>query len=547
MANFTVDIPDIETTVHREAIDSIVRNTMNHFGLGIEDYIYMGAYNTAHQPNSTNGAVRDLSFGSSEKAIVEVDERINPDGMNSRGQGTDNHVPIFQDPYRGIMVVPSPARYDVTITVTYRAPGRPAVNNWATSMRRRIALGGDLVDTQADFHYLIPPEILNVLAAIGAAGGVKVPGYTLDSMLKQYFGKAVTVITNSVGGVPSFAVRCTLGRVIAYCDPSADIVPEKSGDGGAWQAQMQIQLQYERPEALTVYYPVVVNNTILPEKFWMDLSAPGMSDPYGMMASKVLLAAEYHRDTLPLPLPVYIPRCDVPILEDSRMYWGEINMFVGFFEMDPLKLAVKPFSLEFGLDYLGDVNFTPRVVTYMKYAFKLDSSGQDSLFRLFIYSNSRALAAEQVAVDENLAVYGNFDFDVTALYQFAVTCRTTFEGISDEGLDIIRYFPDIVRDIIIEFYPWFPRIYPDIWQDILDAIARGLIEPGQSGGGILGSGGGILDWSTIDRIYDILNDVKASSTSGGSSSGGSSRDPIKNGVVTNVVTGSLIAHRRVVE
>ena len=150
-------------------------------------------------------------------------------------------------------------------------------------------------------------------------------------------------------------------------------------------------------------------------------------------------------------------------------------------------------------------------------------------------------------MDENLQVYGNFDFDVTALYQFAVTCRTTFEGISDEGLDIIRYFPDIIRDIIIEFYPWFPRIYPDIWQDILDAIARGLIEPGQSGGGILESGGGILDWSTIDRIYDILNDVKTSSTSGGSSSGGSSRDPIKNGVVTNLMTGSIIVHRRVVE
>lgn len=518
MAAFTVDIPDIATTVHREAIDSVVRNVLSHFGLNVEECYYMSAYTTAHQPNSTVGAKRDLNFGNSEKVVVEVDERINPDGMNSRGLGTDNHVPIFHDPYRGILIVPNPARYDVTITMTYRAPGRPAVNNWATSMRRQIAMGGDLVDTQADFHYLIPPPVLNVLAEIARAGNVKVPSYTLDDMFKKHFGEAVTVLTDVSGTEPHFAVRCTLGRILAYCDPSADIAAEKSGDGGAWQAQLQVTFQYERPEALTVYYPAVINNTLLPEKYWFNLKAPGMSDPYGMQASKVLLAADQLRDTYPIPLPVYIPRCDLPVLEATWMYWGEYNMFVGYFEMEPEKLAVKPFSLEFTLDNLGECNFTPRVVAYMKEAYALSSDGQESLFRLIMYANGKGINPADVAVDsKDLQAYGKFDFDVTLMYQFAITCRTTFEGISDEGRDIIRHYPDIIRDIIISFYPWFPKIYPDIW----DNINQGVID-------------GSIDWPTFDEINKVIDDIAH----------GGGKDPDKNGMAATVMEGCIIAHRR---
>ena len=521
MATFTVEIPDIATTVHREAIDSVVRNVLNHFGLKVEECYYMSAYTTAHQPNSTVGATRDLNFGNSEKVVVEVDERINPDGMNSRGQGTDNHIPIFHDPLRGIMIVPSPARYDVTITMKYRAPGRPAVNNWATGMRRQLALGGDVVDTQADFHYLIPADILNLLADIARAGNVKDPTYTLDKVLSDHFGDAVTVITNVAGNEPHFAVRCTLGRILAFCDPSADIQAEKSGDGGAWQAELQVQFQYERPEALTVYYPPVINNTLLPEHRWFDLKAPGMSDPYGMLASKIQMAAETFRDTYPISLPVYIPRCDLPVVGASWMYRGEYNVFVGYFEMEAEKLAVKPFSLEFTLDNLGDINFTPRVVEYMKQAYALDPHGQDSLFRLFIYANSKALAPELVAVAAaDLQAYGNFDFNVTTLYQFGITCRTTFEGISDAGMDIIIQFPDVIRDIILDFYPWFPRIYPDIWDEINAAV-----------------NGGKFDWPTLDRIKDILDNANSADSS-------AAKDPEKNGMATNVMSGYIIAHRR---
>ena len=496
MPVLTVEIPDVGATIHRQVIEGVVRNTLRQMGCKDEDIFYVGAYSNVAQPQSNIGEERTLNFGNTDKIVVEVDEVRDPEGLNDRYVGRVNQPPIFKNNFFNISILPELCRYNVSVTITRRAASRPIISNWANELRRKFSMGRDIIETQSSYHYLIPVPALNLIADIHRAMITKIDDkFPLLDLLVNGFNKGVTVISNQSGDYKQYAVRNTLTRILSVFDPSEEIEQEKHQNGnGAWTGRFRFNFQYERPESVTCYYPIMINNTLLPEQWWQPRQMPGIADMIGTVRSVYIDAQDTVRDMLPfINLPIFLPECDSPDLPHMGYDPKEIDLLAGYLELSPEE--INPLIPLFNLTELGNVSLTPAVLNYLKDAYLDANDGSNSILRVMIFEDRHKLDPHQVQVDQQLRVWGNFTGKITSLYRFALTTRRDWSLIPEEAIDILRHHPVFVWEWLKDFHP-----------DLLDGhkaigdIAKGITD------GSLPSDTPI-EWEDIDHLTDALSDT----------------------------------------
>ncbi len=494
MPVFTVEIPDVGATIHRQVIEGVVRNTLRQMGCNDEDLYYIGAYSNASQPQSTLGDERAVSFGNIEKLMVEVDETRDPEGLNDRYVGRLNQPPIFRNKFFNISIVPELCRYNVSVTITRRAPSRPIITNWANELRRKFSMGRDIIETESSYHYLIPTPALNLIADIHRAMIAKIPEkFDLLDLLVNGFNKGVTVLSNQSGEFKQYAVRNSLTRILSVFDPSEEIEQEKAqNNNGAWTGRFRFNFQYERPEAVTCYYPVMINNTLLPEQWWQPRQMPGIADMIGTTRSVYIDAQDTVRDFLPfINLPIFLPECDTPDLPHMGYDPNEIDLLAGYLELSPEE--INPLIPLFDLTDLGNVSLTDPVLKYLKDAYLDANDGSNSILRVMVFEDTHKLDANQVQVDQQLRVWGNFTGKITSLYRFALTTRRDWALIPEEAIDILRHHPIFIWEWLKDFHPDLLDKYQPI-RSIVDGINDGSLDPDTP-----------IEWEDIDRLTDEIS------------------------------------------
>lgn len=454
MPVFTIEIPDVAATIHRQVIDSVVFNVLRQMGLNEADVIYNGAYSNAAQPNSTNGVSRDISFGSTEKILVEAVEDRDDEALNDRGMGLDYQPPFFQNKFFKIIFAPDNARYNVEVTIKRRALSRAVVSSWANEMRRKFALGRSVIETEASYHYKIPVTCLNLLGALHGAMIAKIDEkFDLLDLLTNGFAKSVTVISNQSGDYQEYAVRSTINRILCVFNPSDEMEQEKTdNESGAWTATFRFNFTYERPEAVTCFFPVILNNTLLPPEWWQEYEMPGIGDMHQTIRNVYIDAQDTISDTTPFArLPIYLPNCDTPLIPPMGRDPDEVTLIAGYLELEPQE--INPLIPLFSLQELGNVSFSPKVLQYLKEAYQDATDGSNSIIRVLIYQDGHVLDPEMIQVDQDLRVWGNFTGEITSVYRFAITTRRNWCFLNDEALEVIRRHPDYTYDWLKDFHP----------------------------------------------------------------------------------------------
>ena len=488
MAAFITDIPDVGPVIHKAFMDGVFKRVLRHTGIKLDSVIYTTPYGTNLQPGSTVGEQQELSYGTTERVYVDVEERRDAESLNDFLGYRDGQTSIYKDSVVGVEVFPLLARYDIEATITYRGVSRAMVSKWANDINRLLALNGALFETEASFHYNVPPAAMLLIYDIYDAACVKCPQPPLDEYLAARLSPTVTSASTVTGSAVEYIVRNTVSRLLCRFDPSTEIIPEKDSEGGAWRAQLHFRLSYERPEQMAVVYQPVVCNTLLDEKWWQTRLAPGLGDDrYAISQDGYTQPSAAPADDV-IALPIYMPACDFPDLKSLSYFKREFNLIVGYFEMNPDELHTSPVSV-FALTDLGNVSFPDYLVEYMKKAYALDAGGKESAVRVFIYENGRALSEDKVRVDpQTLTVNVEHAFDMTKLYQFTVTLRTGYDGYTQAGKDLIMLTPELVGNLIVEFYPGVVTkpgvsnaikdivngndIYIGDFEDLVDEISR---------------------------------------------------------------------------
>jgi hypothetical protein len=132
-----VEIPDVNNTIQKNIHDSVSRNLLRYLGLEGADIVYEGSEGReVAQPDSTVGEQRTLSYGNTDRVVIDYDEQRDVMNRIERAPGADFELPFFKDTDNRISMTPTQVRYDVTVTVRRRAPSRAIVANWCNAIQR---------------------------------------------------------------------------------------------------------------------------------------------------------------------------------------------------------------------------------------------------------------------------------------------------------------------------------------------------------------------------------------------------------------------------
>lgn len=495
-----IEIPDIHTTIQKNIQDSVTRNLLRYLGLEDGDVIYDTTINReVAQPDSTIGMQRGLSYGNTDKVVVEYEERRDEMNRIERAPMSHNEVPFFYDRAYGIELTPSAVRYDATVTIRRRGPSRAIVSNWCNAIQRILDQDRAVMLTQADYHYVIPAPCLNLLAACYRAKEKNRPsGQELSQYLKTHFSSAVTVISNMAGNGTEFALRETATRIVGVVTGDG---PQETRDDNlvSWVGEYQYRFSYTRPEAVVMRYPAVLNNTMLPATWWEVEGQPGLSDETDGHKSVIVAAGDYITKFHYITLPIYVPRLDYPDLP-LPSEGGYVPIIVGQIVFDPSEVK-KPAHL-FDLDDIPGVIFDEETLEYIRDSYCRDPHGNCSVIKIIVYEDGIPLDNELIGVNcEDLSVWMDKLPDLSKNYQFTVALQTDWTNLSDCQYDELRKHPGFVDSVIDTFFPYLrPAIKPvpgptyptgDL-DKVIDEIWQGGIGgtgPGGSNGGVIAPGG----------------------------------------------------------
>lgn len=455
MPVYTVEIPTPGTTINRQLIHSVVENLMRNMGIVDQDVMFLGGpYDNASQPNSTVGKKQEVSYATSERTFIEVDEQRMDEGGFTRAVGYDLEAPLFNNADYGIKLSPNYVTYETTITIKRRTPARSMLGGWTNELQRKIDMGMDTFVTEADFHYRIPTPALNLLGACYKALSHNLAEpMSLVKFLKDGFHTGVTVATNEVGNAPIYVARTAVTRVLGSlkCDGTAK---QKDGEKGAWTSQFTYTFQFSRPESIVMSYPVMFNNRLISEDWWFESKAPGVSNE--AYASKgVAVAMQDAMSRLPetIALPVFIPECDMLRPTHFGRRHGEVDIFVGYLEFELADVLQRDIHHAFNIKDLGNIGFMYNQLTYLRHIGTHDPFMVGSLIKVNIFKDGYPFDKSSVAIDRNLDVWINDTIDITAKYQFTITLDTSLELKDPESLNLIAEVPGLLGDMILEFSP----------------------------------------------------------------------------------------------
>jgi len=506
MPMFTEEIHDHDGTVREQSIISAINNILKIIGLKDTDYSFSEPYSNSSQPEGTVGVKTPVKMGVSRRVFIDVDDIRDPDNLTDRGVGYDFQPAFFHHPVTKVQLCPAHARHDLNFSMRFRHESRAACRKFLNEIHRRASLQGDVYEISVDYHYLIPPTALSLLKATQEAHNAKLPEAEHISLLDYFvagFSPAVTVLTNNVGGGSQYAVRNTLNRVICQMEGPGDINQEKQVETGPWEATIRFKIQVDWPEAVSVHYPAMYNNTLIGDFWWQETEVPGVSDDVALRNVYVTAQDKISQRRPTLNLPIFMPPVDAPEVKAGTRDPGEFSMIIGYLEMDGDRPS--PVHL-FSLANLGEVSFAPKHLEYLKAAYAENQDGRDSIYRVYVYDNYNQFDPQYVGVTPDLDAYLIREVFLEKTYRFAISVRTDWRYLTDKGKEILGKFPDVIKDVIVEFRPDLIPKYPELFVPRIDwPGSEGFPWPTQPGDG---AGAGV-DWDDlepddIDRIIDDL-------------------------------------------
>lgn len=499
MPNFNTQVLDVDGTAKHYIVMSVVDHIVKIFGLKAEEYVLNSPYNNSMQAGSNAGIQRHDNFGQTDRLFIDVDERRESENINNRAAGRAIEQPFFNNSQYDIRFHPAYANFQFQLTLRVRTPSRAMANVWINKLHRMASQGGDAFTVEANYHYNVPDILLALLTDLFNAGQIKGTKADFGKFLRAGFAPAVTYSDGT------FIVRQTPTRLICTVESPADIKAERADQDSAWEGTMNISFSAQVPDSVDVVYPPIVSNSLIGTRWWQPMLNEGESDETDAVKDDVTWAQDQITIMEDLiPLPVYLIPCDFPDAPKGTRKKGEYALILSYFELEQADIDAG--VIEYDLKDLGEkINLSPRMIEYIIASYAKRPWGPDSIIHVYTYDNGNECDRDASSIDQEAYYSITRKLDIDRLYSTAITVMTDFTYLSEDGKEILKQFPDILIDVIVDFRPDIVNKYPGI-----DNPGGGWPSPDFGGGWIIWDpdhpGWGKLPDDVFEDIYNDLID-----------------------------------------
>lgn len=457
MPSLILETPETYDSITRPVTTEVVKDLIERLSLPNDTGIlYQGNAEVSAQRGSILARKRDdVTFPFTGRVKVDLTENYLEANVLNTATLSKENPPVFADPALGVSIHPVYTRTEAVISFSYRAPDFNTATRWRDHIRRKSSEGMQALLHELHYHYSPPEPFLTLLHEIyQKREAVEGYGDSYNDYLINHFTHRLTTLANMNASRVLGAIAEKQIEVQGWLSfPDQPDVPDKDREGGTWNVDFTYTFHYDKVTAMTMFYPIVVHNQLLDERF-IDTRLPYTTNPpKPRLTSRSASAFDMFRlnhDHLTRKgvEPVVIPFYDdwKPVVARTRTL-DMITCLVGVDYDDPFLIV--------DLKELGDIGIEPDVLEVLKEGH--DLINQHLMFPFFFtfYRGKIAVPADEIMIDENLVVRSRRRLNPRDIHHFKFSVVWDLTLLGDRGRDIILRHPSVAKKIIILINSYF--------------------------------------------------------------------------------------------
>lgn len=327
---------------------------------------------TDNQTNVSNRSTENRPDTVSRKRVtVRVNQEYDEDDIATTAIHREEHRPIFYDKVVDVVVTPVYIQMNAELEFTYTSPSKTELGRIRDMIRIHLSNTRNIGHHEVDYTMLIPTEVTTFIEDVYDLRNRLIP-----ESLRDYF---VTHSTNRIYPVTDMSneenIRLGVSerqtRIIGRFNfsPTPDKAEQDTKENTN-RFSFTYSFSVSIPRALSVRYPLMICNRMLPEKYWSHLEEQAKANyvkrntqaPYIGYSMQNFSNFESNRqleNNYNVNLPIRVPICDEFITKQVHRGYGIVmSLLIEIDEEDNRSL--------FNLSDLNDYHLNTRVLEYIR-------------------------------------------------------------------------------------------------------------------------------------------------------------------------------------
>lgn len=427
---------NISNTVARTIAIKLIKDLKSN--LSIDDKAFIALENILEEKTFTSGINVSIDKNEYEVPLAErITAKIDNSKINEYtvGNPINDCKPLFLNDH--ISISTEFINYEMVISISYRTRSKVNAEELVNYLKDHAISRGSGYIHNVDYYYLFPSVLLGLLEDIFTTGKINVnDDKTFIDFLKSGNIMNAIVVTSDINGYQGTDLglaAIATNQIHGLFDVDIkDAVKEFDTDTNTWTVPVTYKVNYMSPESLIVDYALLVNNSMLPNKYYIE-KANHATDPNRVVNNlhpEGFIISEYKQNYMSIPpfdnhkVNIHMNNILKPILSvlveitptDLKTLFNLSNLYY---------YVIKDEYLEYmKLNYLSIVKPMRR--------------GFDGIFTLDIYDGNRLLDKSTITIDELLNISSVLDLDITRVYRVVLSVVTDFTLLTPTGLTSIK-------------------------------------------------------------------------------------------------------------
>jgi hypothetical protein len=456
----TQPTPEQHKSIIRPVVIQVVNQLLPIMQLEQEkpdDFIFNGFAEIAMLSNTEIGLNRNpdspIRPPGPNQIMVNIEER--PTSVSSPEVSVlypENRF-IMHDARLGIGIRPMRRPVEITVTFNKRFRSKAAADRWHSNMEQLMArYVQDYIHT-LDYHYNIPDGMVVMLHEFWKLREARAPyNENFAQWLSSCMAPYQTVTTNQSGTAAELSFAEGLDNVQGNWDFDTVPYPVKENTRGNWQVTFEYKFEFDKVINLVMNYPIVIHNQLLDRELIPTPRNPRYRNKV-YQKNAMMYRAEYVqqeveptnyslRDYLCFPewddwIPEYVPPYQ------AIQYTAQLALD----EADP--------ALLFNLKELGDYEFNPIALAYLKYVKNRMFANTWSIIQIKVYEEEILIGSEQLTIDDNLDVRCTFIPNERKSYHVMVTIDKDLAKLTEQTVAELKEDGWFTENVLEVIYPQY--------------------------------------------------------------------------------------------
>lgn len=447
MPKLIVPTPDVNTSVMRPVVYSIVRDVLERTGLSPDaSILYPDEVDGVRQSGSAMTEESANRFQNKTKVIVEAKETYEPSRLLSTSVLLPTGKSIFTAEEVETAIVPMYSRTELELSLQIHTRDKTVAVRWQDDIRMRLSAGRREQTHEIEYNFMIPDMFMDRLKMIHTLRE-KQAGYGEDfqQWLNLGLTPRATVATDMVGQNGAWVVGERQIEVLGWFD--FDVPEAMSREDGPthWVATVTYKVQYDKPIQLFMCHPVVVHNQVIPQAY---------------RNSKALVDTQYrpvYADNLTGYLQKFrsnISRLTLPGDGERIPYWDEFYPIHRVPSTVTLMTALTVISNEdmrllLDLNELGERSIESSILKFI-----LESEApyicieKNSVFNLAVYSGDDLVSPDRFTLSRAGLIVAKNDLALRETYHVRLCMYIDWRILSAGAINRLRQYPEIMVTIL---------------------------------------------------------------------------------------------------